>query len=76
MVGTLTSLNEPIEGKRLIEAQPRYRAKAEPAKLEAMDNGKVRLQFERPQRAIVPGQICGFYDAGRLLGGGVFESTK
>ena len=76
VVGTLTSLNEPIEGKRLIEAQPRYRAKAEPAKLEAMDDGRVRLHFERPQRAIVPGQICGFYDAGRLLGGGVFESTK
>ena len=74
VVGTLSSLNEPLEEKRLVEAQPRYRAKAEPAKLEATEDGRVKLRFERPQRAIVPGQICAFYDAGRMLGGGVFES--
>jgi len=75
VVGTLSSLNEPIEGKRRIEAQPRYRAKAEPARLEALENGRIHLRFERPQRAIAPGQICAFYEGGRLLGGGVFESA-
>ncbi|RPJ34855.1 MAG: tRNA 2-thiouridine(34) synthase MnmA [Verrucomicrobiaceae bacterium] len=73
-VGTLSAINEPFDAKRLIEAQPRYRAKAEPALMEPLDGGRVRLQFQRPQRAIAPGQICAFYDGGRLLGGGVFES--
>jgi tRNA-specific 2-thiouridylase len=74
-VGSLSAINEPLDRKRRVDAQPRYRAKAEPAVLEPTDDGKVRLVFQRPQRAISPGQICAFYDGGRLLGGGVFESA-
>ena len=76
IVGTLTSLNEPIETLRRVEAQPRYRSKAEPAALEALAETRVQLTFQTPQRAIAPGQICAFYDGGRLLGGGVFESAE
>lgn len=75
VVGTVSTINERFERKRMVDAQPRYRAKAEPAVVEPMDGGKLRLVFEQPQRAIVPGQICVFYDGGRLLGGGVFESA-
>ncbi|RYD33099.1 MAG: tRNA 2-thiouridine(34) synthase MnmA, partial [Verrucomicrobiaceae bacterium] len=75
VVGTLSAINEPFNSRRLIDAQPRYRAKAEPAVLEPLEDGKVRLKFQRPQRAIAPGQICAFYDGGRMLGGGVFESV-
>ncbi len=75
-VGTLTALNEPFDTRRLIDAQPRYRAKAEPATLEPLVGGKICLKFHRPQRAIAPGQICALYDGGRLLGGGVFESVE
>ena len=76
VVGTLSSLNEPIDSLRRVEAQPRYRSKAEPAALEPLGNGRVKLTFQRPQRAIAPGQICAFYDGGRLLGGGVFQSAQ
>ena len=75
-VGSLSALNEPFDTKRLVEAQPRYRAKAEPALMEPMEGGRVKLKFQRPQRAIAPGQICAFYDGGRLLGGGVFETAE
>ncbi len=75
VVGTLSSLNEPIASLRGVDAQPRYRAKAEPAAIEDLGNGRIRLTFRQPQRAIAPGQICAFYDGGRLLGGGVFEQT-
>jgi tRNA-specific 2-thiouridylase len=75
VVGTLNSINEPIESLRRVDAQPRYRSKAEPAAVEALGDGRVRLEFQCPQRAIAPGQICAFYDGGRLLGGGVFESV-
>ncbi|RYD18962.1 MAG: tRNA 2-thiouridine(34) synthase MnmA, partial [Verrucomicrobiaceae bacterium] len=74
-VGTLSAINEPFDTKRLVEAQPRYRAKAEPAVIEPLENDRVRLKFQQPQRAIVPGQICAFYDGGRMLGGGVFETV-
>jgi tRNA-specific 2-thiouridylase len=75
VIGTLSHLNETFESQRPIEAQPRYRAKAEAAMMTPMDGGRVRLEFQRRQRAIAPGQICAFYDGGRLLGGGVFESV-
>ena len=75
-VGTLTALNERFDQKRLVDAQPRYRAKAEPALLEPLADGKIYLKFQRPQRAIAPGQICALYEGGRLLGGGVFESVE
>jgi tRNA-specific 2-thiouridylase len=76
VVGTVSVLNESFDAKRLVEAQPRYRAKAEPAVIETIEDDKVRLTFQHPQRAIVPGQICAFYDGGRLLGGGVFEACE
>jgi len=75
-VGTISTVNEPLDTKRLMDAQPRYRAKAEPAMVEPLGDGRVRLKFQQPQRAIAPGQICAFYDGGRLLGGGVFESAE
>jgi tRNA-uridine 2-sulfurtransferase len=76
VVGMLSAINEPFDKKCLIEAQPRYRARAEPATMEPMEGGKVRLRFQRLQRAIAPGQICAMYEGGRLLGGGVFESVE
>ncbi len=75
VVGTLSSLNEPIATLRTVDAQPRYRAKGEPARVEDLGDGRIRLTFNQSQRAIAPGQICAFYDGGRLLGGGVFEQT-
>jgi tRNA-specific 2-thiouridylase len=76
VVGTLSAINEPFDVRRFVEAQPRYRAKAEPAVIEPIGEGRVRLDFQRPQRAIAPGQICALYDGGRLLGGGVFENAE
>lgn len=77
---TVTSLSEVAEpllrngGKRQCDAQPRYRAKAEPVTVEATEKG-VKLSFVKPQRALTPGQICAFYAGGRLLGGGIFETV-
>ncbi len=53
--------------------QPRYRAKSEGVEVKAIDGGKLELTFTRVQRALTPGQICAFYEGGKLLGGGVFE---
>jgi tRNA-specific 2-thiouridylase len=76
-VTSLSSIAEPIvtEGKRLCEAQPRYRAKAEAVTVESEEN-RLKLTFERPQRALTPGQICAFFEGGRLLGGGVFRTVE
>jgi len=71
-VGSLSWINEPLfEGRA--EVQPRYRAKSEGVELRTCAKGKLEVCFAREQRALTPGQICAFYEGGRLLGGGVFE---
>ena len=37
--------------------------------------GKLLVHFARPQRALTPGQVCAFYDGGRVLGAAVFEEV-
>ena len=72
-VGSINWIHQPVTGTTTMEAQPRYRAKAEPCQVTALADGKVRVVFQRPQRAVSAGQICAFYHSGHLLGGGVFE---
>ena len=35
-----------------------------------MEGDKIKTVFEKPQRAMTPGQSIVFYDAEKLLGGG------
>lgn len=74
-VGTISAINEPFDRVMRVEALPRYRAKPEPCELRPTDQGGLSVAFRNPQRAIAIGQICAFYDGGRLLGGGVFEEV-
>lgn len=74
VVGSLSSVNDEIPEGR-VEAQPRYRAKSEGVKVRRISEEKLEVEFVRAQRALTPGQICAFYDGGKLLGGGVFESV-
>ncbi len=74
-VGSISSINEEIYKLKRVEAQPRYRAKAEVAKVEELGDQRVTIRFGKPQRALVSGQIMAFYDGGRLLGGGVVEAV-
>lgn len=59
-------LSKPIE----IMAKIRYRAKPAKAILYPEKEGKVKVEFEEPQRAITPGQSVVFYIDDAVLGGG------
>lgn len=41
-----------------------------PARIEPLADGKVRVRFDEPQRAVTPGQAAVFYDGDAVLGGG------
>ncbi len=73
IVGSLSLLDDAVKSRNQLEIQPRYRARAEPAQLQWLSDDRLQIHFANPQRAIAAGQIAGFYDGGRLLGGGVFE---
>ena len=50
--------------------QVRYRDSGAPAKIVALPDRRARVHFERPVRAVAPGQAAVFYDGDVLLGGG------
>lgn len=79
VVGSVTNTLKPLPERVL--AMPRYRAAAVPAACTPVGEGKVRLDFDEPVRALALGQVCAFFepDGGRgekLLGGGFFESIE
>jgi tRNA-specific 2-thiouridylase len=51
----------------------RYRTPAAPATVTPMEGGSARVVFDRPQRAITPGQAAVFYDGDEVLGGGAIR---
>lgn len=62
----ISELKEPIE----IQAKVRYSAIPAPAILSPLPDGKAKVVFEQPQRAITPGQSVVFYHGESVVGGG------
>jgi tRNA-specific 2-thiouridylase len=56
-----------------VEAKVRYRSPVSPATLIPLAPGRVRLEFDAPQRAITPGQAVVFYEGAEVLGGGTIR---
>ncbi|HEY3025101.1 MAG TPA: tRNA 2-thiouridine(34) synthase MnmA [Pyrinomonadaceae bacterium] len=63
------AFDAPAEPVRA-DVRVRYRHQAEPALIEPLGNGRVRVKFDQPQRAITPGQATVFYRDDEVLGGG------
>jgi tRNA-specific 2-thiouridylase len=61
-------------GPLAVEAKIRYRSQPAPALL-TPHNGRAEVRFERPQRAITPGQAVVFYQGRRVLGGGIIAES-
>jgi len=53
------------------EIKIRYRSNFAKAKILAAGKNKVKIIFQKPQRAITPGQSAVFYKGKELLGGGI-----
>ena len=56
-------------------AKTRYRQPDQDCDVELLDNGRCRVRFDPPQRALTPGQSVVFYDGAICLGGGVIEKA-
>ena len=60
---------QPSEPVR-VTAKTRYRAKEAPATARVLEDGRVELVFDEPQRAITTGQVAVLYDGEEVVGGG------
>jgi tRNA-specific 2-thiouridylase len=55
-------------------ARIRYRQADQACEVSALSAGRCRVDFERPQRAVTPGQAVVFYDRDVCLGAGTIQS--
>ncbi len=69
-------VNEEGRFPARVEAKIRYRHTPAPATVTREDEGRIRVVFDEPQRAIAPGQSVVLYDGDTVLGGGVIEGEK
>ena len=68
-------LNEDIEQKFNGAAKVRYRQEDQKCEIEIVE-GKIQIRFEKPQRAVTPGQSVVIYKNNECMGGGEIESIK
>ena len=61
------------QSKLRLKAKIRYRQKEQPALLVPEKDGRARIIFDEPQRAITPGQSAVFYEDDYVLGGAVIS---
>ena len=61
-----TELTDPVR----VTAKIRYAAIPADATLFPLPDGRVRVEFDQPQRAVTPGQSVVFYQGRRVFGGG------
>lgn len=59
-----------------VSARVRYNQKEQPATLYPMENGCIKVVFDKPQRAVTYGQALVCYDGEILLGGGTCCSEE
>ena len=67
---------ESLTGPVRVTAKIRYAARPAAALLTPLENGRVQLVFDEPQRAITPGQSVVFYQGRRVFGGGKIERPQ
>jgi len=69
------AFDNPVDEVRA-EVRVRYRHAPEPATITPIGEGRVRVVFDEPQRAITPGQTTVFYRGDEVVGGGWIVKNK
>ena len=60
----------------LLTAKVRYRQQDQAVQIAHIDEDRMHLTFQQPQRAVTPGQSVVLYDGEICLGGGIIESMN
>ncbi|WP_027719338.1 tRNA 2-thiouridine(34) synthase MnmA [Desulfovirgula thermocuniculi] len=69
---SIEELTSPLE----VQAQIRYRSRPAPAVISPLGEGRVKVSFLEPQRAITPGQAVVYYRGQCVVGGGIIAGRS
>ncbi|MBP8975508.1 MAG: tRNA 2-thiouridine(34) synthase MnmA, partial [Bacteroidetes bacterium] len=69
---SIDGTTEPLRGF----AKVRYKDDATPAMLYPNNDGRIKIVFDLPKRAITPGQSVVFYQNDEILCGGIIDSVE
>ncbi len=64
------------EGEMAVTAKTRYSQKEAPARVTPLGEGRVRVCFQAPQRAVTPGQSVVLYQGELVVGGGIITAAE
>ena len=67
---------ETLDKPMRVTAKTRYSQKESAATITPLENGRVLLEFDDPQRAMTAGQAAVFYDGEMVVGGGKIIGSK
>jgi tRNA-specific 2-thiouridylase len=68
----LSFTGSPITEPTQMLARARYRAPSEPVTFIPLPDGRAKIEWVHPQRALACGQICALYEGEVLRGGGIY----
>ena len=60
-----------LDGKMKVNAKIRYNSPEVPCEITMVEDDKIKVEFEQPQRAVTPGQAVVFYQDDIVIGGAV-----
>ncbi|MGB9813164.1 MAG: tRNA 2-thiouridine(34) synthase MnmA [Thermovenabulum sp.] len=74
---TVNNLNwisiEKLYEEKRVNIKIRYNFEEKPGIIYPLNNGRIKVVFDEPQKAITPGQSAVFYEEDIVVGGGVIE---
>lgn len=73
ILASVSAVNRPLDVPASLQARPRYRAPSVPVRYEPLGDGRARVEWSEPQRALACGQVCALYEGEVLRGGGVYS---
>src|SRR5574344_404003 len=75
IINMVNLFNRPIKDGTHINCKFRYRQQDQGVTLFNNSDGSVKLVFDKPYKAVTPGQGCVFYDGDLCLGGGIIDQV-
>jgi tRNA-specific 2-thiouridylase len=76
VAGDVNYLIEPLSEPFRAAVKIRYLHEAAPATVYPLSGARARVVFDKPQRAITPGQAVVFYDGDVVIGGGWIDRSE